>query len=91
MVGPSVSVDGQRLRRSPMALQQRGLFPTSEPPRAEGVVGGIFAVLHTRQLDPREQRPSDPPGQPMRMIVLPYRDPKAAMRELHETNGTRCT
>ncbi len=54
-----------------------------EPPQvtAEGVVGAIFAVLHTRLLS-TEQPLSDLLGSLMSMIVLPYLGARAAQREL---------
>jgi len=57
---------------------------TREPPEvtAEGVAGAIFAVLHTRVLDQREQRLTDLLGPMMSMIVLPYLGARAAGREL---------
>jgi AcrR family transcriptional regulator len=57
---------------------------TREPPEvtAEGVVGAIFAVLHTRVLEPGEERLTDLLGPLMSMIVLPYLGARAAGREL---------
>jgi len=57
---------------------------TREPPEvtAEGVVGAIFAVLHTRVLEPGEERLTDLLGSLMSMIVLPYLGARAAAREL---------
>jgi len=57
---------------------------TREPPdvTAEGVVGAIFAVLHTRVLEPGEERLTDLLGPLMSMIVLPYLGTRAAGREL---------
>ncbi len=55
-----------------------------EPPdvTAEGVVGAIFAVLHTRVLEHGEERLTDLLGSLMSMIVLPYLGARAAGREL---------
>jgi AcrR family transcriptional regulator len=55
-----------------------------EPPEvtAEGVVGAIFAVLHTRVLDHGDERLTDLLGPLMSMIVLPYLGARAAGREL---------
>jgi AcrR family transcriptional regulator/DNA-binding MarR family transcriptional regulator len=55
-----------------------------EPPEvtAEGVVGAIFAVLHTRVLEDAEQPLADLLGSLMSMIVLPYLGARAAQREL---------
>jgi AcrR family transcriptional regulator/DNA-binding MarR family transcriptional regulator len=57
---------------------------TREPPdvTAEGVVGAIFAVLHTRVLEQRGHRLTDLLGSLMSMIVLPYLGARAAGREL---------
>lgn len=55
-----------------------------EPPAvtAEGVVGGVFAVIHTRLLDERDAPLTDLLGPLMSMIVLPYLGSRAATREL---------
>jgi AcrR family transcriptional regulator len=57
---------------------------TREPPEvtAEGVVGAIFAVLHTRVLEGGKKPLTDLLGPLMSMIVLPYLGAKAASREL---------
>jgi AcrR family transcriptional regulator/DNA-binding MarR family transcriptional regulator len=57
---------------------------TREPPQvtAEGVVGAIFAVLHTRVLESGGQPLTDLLGSLMSMIVLPYLGARAAGREL---------
>ncbi|MGO9321841.1 MAG: TetR family transcriptional regulator [Solirubrobacteraceae bacterium] len=57
---------------------------TREPPEvtAEGVVGAIFAVLHTRVLENGKERLTDLLGSLMSMIVLPYLGARAAGREL---------
>jgi AcrR family transcriptional regulator len=57
---------------------------TREPPAltAEGVVGGIFAVIHTRLLEEGGQPLTDLLGSLMSMIVLPYLGATAAGREL---------
>ncbi|MGH2865004.1 MAG: TetR family transcriptional regulator [Solirubrobacteraceae bacterium] len=57
-----------------------------EPPEvtAEGVVGAIFAVLHTRVLEHGEERLTGLLGSLMSMIVLPYLGASAAGRELSE-------
>ncbi len=61
----------------------------SEPPPivAEGVVGAMLAVVHTRLLaqdaDPPDERPViELFGALMSLIVLPYMGPSAAQREL---------
>jgi AcrR family transcriptional regulator len=55
-----------------------------QPPglTAEGVVGGIFAVLHTRISLGSDEPLTDLAGSLMSVIVLPYLGPKAARREL---------
>jgi AcrR family transcriptional regulator/DNA-binding MarR family transcriptional regulator len=57
---------------------------TREPPAvtAEGIVGGVFAVLHTRLLDEADEPLTDLLGPLMSMIVLPYLGARAASREL---------
>ena len=57
---------------------------TREPPEvtAEGVVGAIFAVLHTRVLEHDKDRLTDLLGSLMSMIVLPYLGASAASSEL---------
>jgi AcrR family transcriptional regulator len=49
----------------------------------EAVVGGIFAVLHTRLLEGGEEPFADLLGPLTSMIVLPYLGPAAARRELN--------
>jgi AcrR family transcriptional regulator/DNA-binding MarR family transcriptional regulator len=55
-----------------------------EPPAvtAEGIVGGVFAVVHTRLLDDADEPLTDLLGPLMSMIVLPYLGARAAAREL---------
>jgi AcrR family transcriptional regulator len=65
----------------------RGRFVTSavrEPPEvaAEGVVGAVFAVLHTRLLEDDKARLAELLGSLMNMVVLPYLGARAASREL---------
>jgi len=57
---------------------------TREPPEvtAEGVVGAIFAVLHTRVLEQGKEPLTALLGSLMSMIVLPYLGARAAGREL---------
>jgi AcrR family transcriptional regulator/DNA-binding MarR family transcriptional regulator len=57
---------------------------TREPPEvtAEGVVGGVFAVIHTRLLEGGKEPLTDLVGSLMSMIVLPYLGARAASREL---------
>jgi hypothetical protein len=55
-----------------------------EPPplAAEGVVGAVFAVIHTRLLEDDQEPLTGLVGPLMSMIVLPYRGRKAASLEL---------
>jgi AcrR family transcriptional regulator len=55
-----------------------------EPPpvTAEGIVGAVFAVVHTRLLEGRKKPPEHLLGSLMSMIVLPYLGATAASREL---------
>src|SRR5664280_772877 len=57
---------------------------TREPPEltAEGIVGGVFAVLHTRLLEDGDEPLTELLGPLMSMIVLPYLGWSAASREL---------
>ncbi len=57
---------------------------TREPPKltAEGVVGGVVAVLHTRLLKDGGEPFTDLHSSLMSMIVLPYLGANAASREL---------
>jgi DNA-binding MarR family transcriptional regulator len=56
----------------------------SQPPQvtAEGIVGAVFAVLHTRLLDGAKQPLTSLLRPLMSMIVLPYLGARAARREL---------
>jgi AcrR family transcriptional regulator len=54
----------------------------------EGVVGAVFSVIHTRLLAPHPGPLVELLNPLMGMIVLPYRGPAAAQREL-ERRGTR--
>jgi len=55
-----------------------------QPPTvtAEGIVGGLCAVIHTRLLDDGDEPLTDLLGPFMSMIVLPYIGARAAGREL---------
>jgi AcrR family transcriptional regulator len=55
-----------------------------EPPRvtAEGLVGGVFAVLHKRLTESSAEPLTDLRGPLMSMIVLPYLGEREAQREL---------
>ncbi len=66
----------------------RGRLETSavrEPPEvaAEGVVGAVFAVLHTRALEKNGERFACLLGSLMNIVVLPYLGARAASRELN--------
>jgi AcrR family transcriptional regulator len=52
------------------------------PLTAEGVVGGVLSVLHSRLVDPQEGALLDLTGALMSMIVLPYLGAAAARQEL---------
>jgi AcrR family transcriptional regulator len=70
------------------AVVDRGRFVTSavrEPPEvaAEGVVGAVFAVLHTRALEKNAERFACLLGSLMNIVVLPYLGARAASRELN--------
>jgi AcrR family transcriptional regulator len=82
------------------AVIDRGRLVTQavrEPPQvtAEGIVGAVFAVVHTRLLEGRKELLEDLLGPLMSIIVLPYLGARAASRELSrpplETGGTRRT
>ena len=89
----ALGAGGRVLERRSEALDElaqvidRGRLATSatrNPPEvtAEGVVGAIFAVLHTRVLEGGKDSQTDLLGPLMSMIVLPYLGAKAASREL---------
>jgi AcrR family transcriptional regulator len=66
------------------------------PLTAEGIVGGVMSVLHTRLLAPRDGGSRDDPGSLleltgplMGMIVLPYLGPAAARKQLARPAPTR--
>ncbi len=63
--------DGGRAGREPSELT------------AEGIVGAVFAVVHTRLLDEDKAPLEDLLGSLMSMIVLPYLGTRAASRELN--------
>ena len=52
------------------------------PLTAEGIVGGVLSVLHSRLLDDEAESLVSLTGPLMSMIVLPYLGPAAAKREL---------
>ncbi len=61
----------------------------TEPPAitAEGVVGGLLAVLQTRLLAPGAEPPSGLLGELVSLVVLPYMGSAAAKRELTRSAG----
>lgn len=70
-----------------VAVVDRGRLVTAtshEPPEltAEGIVGAVFAVLHTRLLEGDGEPLSGLLGSLMSVIVLPYLGTRAAAREL---------
>jgi AcrR family transcriptional regulator len=64
------------------ALVKGGRQPP--PLTAEGVVGAVLAILHTRLLDAGEESLSQLTGPLMGAIVLPYLGQPAAEKELHK-------
>jgi AcrR family transcriptional regulator len=61
----------------------------SEPPAvtAEGVVGGVLAIIQARLLSERPEPLTDLVGQLMSLILLPYLGSGAARRELRRPAG----
>jgi AcrR family transcriptional regulator len=58
---------------------------TQPPPlTAEGVVGAVLSIAHTRLLAPRPKPLTGLLGELMSVIVLPYLGPTAAQKELHK-------
>ncbi len=90
----SLGAGGRVSQRRAQALEQlaniidQGRLVTTkaahEPLRltAEAVVGGVFAVLHARVLEAREEPLTDLLGPLMSTIVLPYLGADAASQEL---------
>ena len=68
----AVEVDGNR------AAGKRAPSPLT----AEGAVGGVFALLHARLVDPQAPQLAAMLGSLVAMVVLPYLGPAAARREL---------
>lgn len=54
----------------------------SPPLTAEGAVGGVFALLHARLIDPGRPPLAEMLNSLVAMVVLPYLGPVAARREL---------
>lgn len=85
--GPRVLERRAQLLEELAEIVDRGRLVTSavrEPPEvaAEGVVGAVFAVLHTRALEGGRKPYTDLLGSLMNMVVLPYLGARAASREL---------
>jgi AcrR family transcriptional regulator len=58
---------------------------TQPPPlTAEGVVGAVLSVIHTRLLEPKTKPLTGLLGELMSVIALPYLGPTAAQKELHK-------
>lgn len=67
----------------------RAQSKSSPPPlTAEGVVGGVLSVIHTRLLEPDHAPLLALVNPLMSMIVHPYLGPAAAARELKQTTPT---
>jgi AcrR family transcriptional regulator/DNA-binding MarR family transcriptional regulator len=85
--GPHVLERRAQMLEELAEVVDRGRFVTSavrEPPEvaAEGVVGAVFAVLHTRALEADREPFTSLLGALMNMVVLPYLGARAASREL---------
>jgi AcrR family transcriptional regulator len=86
--GPRVLERRARVLDEVAKVVDRGRLVTSaarEPPEvvAEGVVGAVFAVLHTRALEETgDDRFASLLGSLMNIVVLPYLGSRAASREL---------
>jgi AcrR family transcriptional regulator len=85
--GPRVLERRAQVLEELAEVVDRGRFVTSavrEPPEvaAEGVVGAVFAVLHTRLLEDGREPLVELLGSLMNMVVLPYLGARAASREL---------
>jgi AcrR family transcriptional regulator/DNA-binding MarR family transcriptional regulator len=76
----TVAVDGGREE------VRRGIEPP--PLAADGVIGGVLSVIHTRLLEDHEKPLVGLLGELMSMIVLPYQGPATARRELHKSGPT---
>jgi AcrR family transcriptional regulator len=92
--GPKAMEHRRRVFAQMVALVDEGRAETKAavdlpPLTAEGIVGGVLSVLHSRLLGPSDQGPEpdigsllDLTGPLTSMIVLPYLGPAAARREL---------
>jgi AcrR family transcriptional regulator len=84
---PAGGAKGARASRAKDAARGRGVArpPTAGAPTrivAEGVVGAVLAVIHARLLEQAPRPLSGLLNQLMGIVVLPYRGPAAAAREL---------
>jgi AcrR family transcriptional regulator len=85
--GPTVLERRAQVLEDLAEVIDRGRFVTStvrDPPEvaAEGVVGAVFAVLHTRALEGGREPFTELFGSLMHIVVLPYLGARAATREL---------
>jgi AcrR family transcriptional regulator len=82
---------GELLCEVALIIDEGRLLTNREPPEvtAEGVVGGILAVLHARLLAGSGEPMSELLGPMMSMIVLPYLGARAAKRELARPSAER--
>jgi AcrR family transcriptional regulator len=93
--GPRVLARRAELLEALAEIVDRGRFVSNavrEPPEvaAEGVVGAVLAVLHTRALEDDAERFACLLGSLMNIVVLPYLGARAASRELSRpTPGSR--
>jgi len=70
--------------------REEGQVGADPPPlTAEGIVGGVLSVLHTRLAEESPDNPLDLIGPLMGMIVLPYLGPAAARQELERPSPKR--
>jgi AcrR family transcriptional regulator len=71
--------------RGGMGRGGRGRKAVELPPlTAEGVVGAVLSVIHTRLCEPRAKPLTGLLGELMGVIVLPYLGQAAAQKELHK-------
>jgi AcrR family transcriptional regulator len=85
--GPRVLESRARVLEQLKGVIDQGRFEKTtarEPPRvtAEGIIGAVFAVIHTRLLERNKEPLTNLLGPLMSMIVLPYLGARTAGREL---------